>query len=278
LTNFPYQSAFNNWLKVERKLALNTTIRIDNAVSHFWNHYITNSNKEAILKNINQSTINDYLDFLEQHEQLKKSTINKYLSYIRTYFTFLYNHSLISHYPLLNIKGRHYSRQHTYKIDWMSHLSDIINLPNLQAETKLLLICISLGFKPDEILRLRFTTLISKTNSKVIKSYLKKCKNKRENKNPYVFETPDGRPYMSQQNIERHIMMDRDFLGMKLTLRSLRRSFIYSIIMKNYSDDDLLKRLKISKASLVNYRKNLIYFVKTEPFKLTTIETKKASI
>jgi hypothetical protein len=48
--------------------------------------------------------------------------------------------------------------------------------------------------------------------------------------------------------------------------------------MKNYSDDDLLKRLKISKASLVNYRKNLIYFVKTEPFKLTTIETKKASI
>lgn len=268
LNNFPYQSVFNNWLLGERKLSSNTAIRTAEAVNHFWNYYTTNSNKEATLNNINQSTIAEYLDFLEQHVNLKRSTINKYLSYTRSYFNFLYDHNLIQHYPLLNIKGRHFSRQHTYKVNWMKFLPTLINLSQLHDETKLLLICISLGYNTKEILKLKLSTIISQVNNRKIKNYLEDCKNNRKSENPYVFETPTGNPYASQYHIEEHIMPDREFLDMTLTIQSLRRSYIYSIIEKNYTDNELLKKLNVNARSLVNYRKNLIYFVKTEQFKL----------
>lgn len=268
MISFPYQTALRNWLIGERRLSSNTATRIANSVTHFWNYYTVNSTKEATLNNINQSTIAEYLDFLEQQKNFKKSTINKYLSYIRSYFTFLYDHNLITHYPLINIKGRHFSRQHVYKINWMKDLPILIKSTQLQTETKLLLICISLGYETKSILSLKYSTIISQVNNKEIKSYLEDCKNKQNSKNNYIFETSDGHPYASQFNIEQHIMADRNYLGMQLTFQSLRRSYIYSVIQQNYTDAELLKKLHISAASLVNYRKNLIYFVKTEQFEL----------
>lgn len=268
MISFPYQTAFRNWLIGERRLSSNTATRIANSVTHFWNYYTVNSTKEATLNNINQSTIAEYLDFLEQQKNFKKSTINKYLSYIRSYFTFLYDHNLITHYPLINIKGRHFSRQHVYKINWMKDLPILIKSTQLQTETKSLLICISLGYETKSILSLKYSTIISQVNNKEIKSYLEDCKNKQNSKNNYIFETSDGHPYASQFNIEQHIMADRNYLGMQLTFQSLRRSYIYSVIQQNYTDAELLKKLHISAASLVNYRKNLIYFVKTEQFEL----------
>lgn len=268
MISFPYQTAFRNWLIGERRLSSNTATRIANSVTHFWNYYTVNSTKEATLNNINQSTIAEYLDFLEQQKNFKKSTINKYLSYIRSYFTFLYDHNLITHYPLINIKGRHFSRQHVYKINWMKDLPILIKSTQLQTETKLLLICISLGYETKSILSLKYSTIISQVNNKEIKSCLEDCKNKQNSKNNYIFETSDGHPYASQFNIEQHIMADRNYLGMQLTFQSLRRSYIYSVIQQNYTDAELLKKLHISAASLVNYRKNLIYFVKTEQFEL----------
>lgn len=274
MISFPYQTALRNWLIGERRLSSNTVTRIANSVTHFWNYYTVNSIKEATLNNINQSTIAEYLDFLEQQKNLKKSTINKYLSYIRSYFTFLYDHNLITHYPLVNIKGRHFSRQHVYKINWMKDLPILIKSTKLHTETKLLLICIALGYETKSILSLKYSTIISQVNNKEIKSYLEDCKNKQNSKNNYIFETSDGHPYASQFNIEQHIMADRNYLGMQLTFQSLRRSYIYSVIQQNYTDTELLKKLHISAASLVNYRKNLIYFVKTEQFELPVTTVK----
>lgn len=274
MISFPYQTALRNWLIGERRLSSNTATRIANSVTHFWNYYTVNSIKEATLNNINQSTIAEYLDFLEQQKNFKKSTINKYLSYIRSYFTFLYDHNLITHYPLVNIKGRHFSRQHVYKINWMKDLPILIKSTKLHTETKLLLICIALGYETKSILSLKYSTIISQVNNKEIKSYLEDYKNKQNSKNNYIFETSDGHPYASQFNIEQHIMADRNYLRMQLTFQSLRRSYIYSVIQQNYTDTELLKKLHISAASLVNYRKNLIYFVKTEQFELPVTTVK----
>ena len=68
------------------------------------------------------------------------------------------------------------------------------------------------------------------------------------------------------------IKNDRDILNMPLNLEYLRRSYIYSILQKDYSDEVLISKLHLSMTSLLNYKKNLIYYVKVKDFSIQNIK------
>lgn len=269
MSDFPYDKSFKKWLDMNPNLSHYTATRITQIINHFWNYYYTNSNESPVLEEINTSTIRDYLNFLEVNLGLKATTINKYISYLRHYFNFLYSHNLISNYPLLEIKGRYFQRVHTYTIDWMDKISEISKLPNIHPDTVKILICISLGYKPKQLLNLKYKEVISHLHNTELSQYLKNCLDFTKNKNPYIFSTRKGTAYGFESNVQRKIKNDKNLIGLpSLSFAELRRSYIYSYVSKDLTDTELIKKLNINLKSLQNYRRNLIYFVNLVPYKL----------
>lgn len=269
MTNqIPYQVPFTIFLKNDRKLSKNTISRIIEASNHFWNFYSTNSNFTSLVKDISSSDVREYLFFLEDHLHLKTTTINKHLSYLRNYLNYLYEHNLIERYPLTQIKGKHYTRQHIYIINWMQYIPKIAQISNIHFETIVFLICISLGIEPKDILKIKYSDLIEQIHDTFLKSYIEKRTNFTFFKNPYLLQTTKGGYYATEFNIQQKIKNDRSILNMPLNLEYLRRSYIYSLLSRNYSDEELITKLHLSANSLLNYKKNLIYYVKLENFSL----------
>lgn len=274
--DFPYKSSFNSWLINTKMLSPDTANRISMITNHFWNFYIHNTEHSPEIKLINESDMRTYFNFLEVQEKLKLSTVNKYLSYLRHYLKFLYTHKLISEYPLLNIKGRKFSRDHIYTIDWMSQIPNIYKLDCIHGDTVKLLICISVGFRPDEILNLKAGQVLSRIHDTQLKYCFEKCINSENFENfsdAYVFQNQKQKPYQAESSFQRVIKDDRKLLGMSLSFSELRRSLIYSILAKgDKTDIELMQLLKLNAKSLTQYRNNLLYYVKLEQFVLPKSE------
>lgn len=268
MNTFPYSKNFRNWLLTETSLSKNTINRTIESANHFWNYYFSNSTVDPLVKNINANDIREYLSYLQNIKEQKATTINKHLSYLRKYFDYLYDHNLISKYPLLKIKGISLNRQRIYKINWMSQIDKIAYIPNIHFETIIVLNCISLGMMPEQILKIRYNDLIEQINNTYLKNYIEERTNFNFFKNPYLLQTKKGEHYANEFNIQQKIMSDRKILGMSLRFEELRRSYIYSIIQEQHSDKYLKEHLNLSEKSLLNYKKNLIYFVKVEQFEL----------
>jgi integrase len=72
--------------------------------------YIYDFFKKRDIKNINSQTLQDFVDFLTEH-QLNATTIQGYLSLVNKVMRFLYNEKYLTHIPLLpKVKNQHNSR------------------------------------------------------------------------------------------------------------------------------------------------------------------------
>ena len=268
----PYIISLATFLKNEKNLSQNTIDRIIETSNHFWNFYSTNSSFTPLVKDISSNDVREYLVFLEANLHLKTTTINKHLSYLRNYLNYLYEHNLIDKYPLVQIKGKHYTRQHLYIVNWMSFIPQIAHISNIHFETIILLTCVSLGLEPKNILQIKYSDLIEQIHDTWLKNYIEKRTNFTFFTNPYLLQTSTGGHYATEFNIQQKIKNDRDILNMPLNLEYLRRSYIYSILQKDYSDEVLISKLHLSMTSLLNYKKNLIYYVKVKDFSIQNIK------
>lgn len=158
--NYPYQKQFQRYCKTERHYADSTMLIVNLSLDVFWRYFQGSSDEALNIKDIQASDIQAFLDSLETKLNLKKNTINKYLSHIRLYFTFLYSHGLIDHYPMLEINGRKFNRQRRYTINWMPYIPQIAQIKNIHPETVFMMIGIAQGFLPNEVLKLRYSSII----------------------------------------------------------------------------------------------------------------------
>ncbi|MDE7056298.1 MAG: site-specific integrase [Lactobacillus sp.] len=270
---YPYQSQFETWATSVRHLANTTVVRASLAVNSFWNYYRTVAVNNCSLNDITESDIRSYLINLENREHLKASTINKYLSYIKIYFDFLFSHQIINTYPPFNIKGNFTSRKRNYIIGWNHQLSKIINIPNINVKSIALLTAVNLGFKPDDILSLRFSDIEPNLDNSKLRDYFVDHLDFKNSNNPFLFQNRSGKPYTLKTSLYVSLSNDSKALGFPLTITYLRLSYIYTLLTENnLSDPQLIEKLKISPKSLIYYKTQLITNISTKSFEINSIE------
>lgn len=267
---YPYEHEFFEYCKTEKHYTDGTMLIVTRSIQTFWNYYKTSDNdSETKLNNIQASDIQNFLNSLETKLNLKKNTINKYLSHIRLYFTFLYSHHLIDNYPMLEINGRKFNRKHIYVINWMDKLPQIAKIPNIHPVTIKMMIGISLGYLPEEVLRLRYDDVFPQINSYELRRYLKLNCDFTNDDNPYILSKKKGGFYASDFHLAQEAKPDRDLIGMDITLQNLRLSYVYSILNnKNLTDEQLQRKLKVNAKSLLYYRQNMARYNTLNEFQL----------
>lgn len=272
---FPYQNEFNFYCKNQKHYTPRTIIIVFKSITTFWNYFKNGTNTENTINDVQSSDIQAFLDSLETNLSFKENTINKYLSHIKLYFTFLYTHHLIENYPVLEINGRKFNRRKTYVIDWMKSLPEISQIPKIHHETVFMMTGISLGFKPDEVLKLRYQTVISKIKDnnlyKYIKNniYISNYNDKYICNNPYLLSNKHGGYYNSDFHLAQKCFPDRKLIGMDITLQNLRLSYVYSILhQKDLTDKQLQEILRVNDKSLFYYRQNMMMHNNLVEFRL----------
>lgn len=266
---YPYQKAFQRYCKQERHYADSTMQIVNLSINVFWRYFQGGSDEEPSIKEIQAANIQEFLDSLETNLDLKKNTINKYLSHIRLYFTFLYSHGLIDHYPMLEINGRKFNRQRRYVINWMPYIPKIAAIKNIHPETIMMLVAIAQGFTPNQALKLRYSSVIGGVTDPKLKYYIKSHLNFEQDDDPYILGKKFGGFYSSDFHLIQKVKPDRKLLGMELTLQSLRLDYVYSLLSQGkMTDDELMQKLHINAKTLVYYRQNMMQFTDLVEFKM----------
>ena len=259
--NYPYEREFTTYCKNEKNYSDLTMLIVNKSLTNFWKYFEAGNDAGTPLSEIKAADIQNYLNNLETNLKLKENTINKYLSHIRVYFTFLYSHHFITDYPMVEINGRKFNRKHTYVINWMDKLPDIAKIPNIHPETVFMMLGISLGYLPDQVLKLRYNDVATRINSYTLRQYLKNHVNFSIDENPYILGKKYGGYYASDFHLAQKVRPDRELIGMDITLQNLRLSYVYSILSRKYlTDEDLLRILKVDIKSLVYYRQNMMRY------------------
>lgn len=267
--NYPYEKEFNLYCKTAKNYTDNTMLIVTKSIATFWNYYVANSSTPSDLKHLQAADIQNFLNSLEEKLHFKKNTINKYISHIKLYFTFLYSHQLIDHYPVIEINGRKFNRKHVYVIHWMDQIPQIAQNNQIHPETIMMMVGISLGYLPKEVLQLRYSDVINKINNYELRKYIKNNLDFSQNDDPYLLATKKGSFYASDFHIAQRIKSDRKLIGMDITLQNLRLSYVYSILYDGkLTDEELQKKLKINLKSLFYYRENMLRYNEINEFKL----------
>lgn len=267
--DYPYQKEFNRYCKLEKHYTDATMLIVEKSLANFWKYYVANSSVEATINHVKGSDIQDFLNSLETNLGMKKNTINKYISHIKAYFTFLYSHHLIDNYPIIEISGRQFNRMHVYVINWMDKIPQIAKIDGIHPVTIKMMVGISLGYLPQEVLRLCYDDVITKVNNYDLRQYLKQNTNFTDESNPYFLSKKFGGYYVSDFHLAQAAKPDRDLIGMDITLQNLRLSYVYSILnQKNQTDEELERKLKVNAKSLFYYRENMMRYNKLVEFKL----------
>lgn len=256
---YPYQNIFINYCRKIQKLSEYSINMINSNLSNFWIYFSANMPNDPNINNVTSSNIRDYLIQLDQKEHLSKKTINKYLSYLKKYFIFLTENHLISNYPLYNVKGISFKRRETIIINWMPYINNFLG-KELHPETIKLLILISQGYDLDQLLNVRWDDINSKL-SNTLKRYLINNLDFTKTSNPYIYQGKRIDKYTSLDRVTSVVKKDQKSIVLPVTPRKLRQSYILSIVSNpNFSDNQLLKILRISKKSLSYYKFCVSYY------------------
>lgn len=263
---YPHQTDFEDWCRAAENLSDKSIDNANYCLNLLFTYGLVNF-PSVDVNDITSSVIRDYLLQLWEKENLSITTVNKYISYFKKYFYFLAIAGITPTYRMLDLKGFTFDRQKTFVVGWPDHLAELI--PYIKhPDTLWLLALTALGYESKELLSLTWSDVKDQIKNQTVKKQLEESLAKDEgNPNPYIFASRSGKPYASTNNVMQHVKADKNLLApMPLTLTNVRISFIYSLIsQQEYSDLELLKKLRLSPKSLAYYqfyatKSNLISF------------------
>lgn len=266
---FPYADSYVSYCERERHKSPITINKETSALKAFWSFYLARiPSDNPRIDDVTSNDIRYFLDTLEQEKNYRKTTINKYLSFIRSYFIYLYEHHLISYYPLLSIKGRSINLNQRVVINWEKHIEQIASLPLIQPFTVLTLIAISLGYHTNEVASLTRDDILSSTNDTFIKEYVVNHTIKDKNKIAYLFPAATKDGHLTANTLEQHYLKGNEkHLQMPLSLYQLRISHIYGKLSKKViNKPKVLGELRLTEKTLVYYQYMLTNYVRLEKF------------
>lgn len=255
---FPYQEKYLSWCQTSDLLSERSTQLSRFVINDFFAFYADQHTEDEIgLQQVTNADIRNYIAHLKEDRHLASRTVNKYISHLKKYFTYLYEQKLIKTYPLTTIKGLTFNRSGHYQIGWQRDIRLMID--HVKPDTIKLLLAISCGYKPDELLQLRWQDITSQLKDDQLAMALKENPAFQLANDRYLFTDSrsqnNDRPLTSMVALANRVKDDRETLNLNLAPSKLRNSFVYSqVIKKNVTDIQLMRLLNCNQKTLSYYR------------------------
>lgn len=160
-STFPYEKSFIQHLQAADKQPV-TIEQYRLTLTDFFNyeqHFNDTFARDQLLSDLTENDIQAYLAMLKDNRQFKQSTLNKTLSNLNGYFSYLFEHRIITTLPTFSLKGRPLPA-HNNGDNWPEQLPELLANDDLHVYTRAFLLFTAKGFTSQEMLKPDFEETI----------------------------------------------------------------------------------------------------------------------
>ncbi|MFB9770448.1 phage integrase N-terminal SAM-like domain-containing protein [Lactiplantibacillus modestisalitolerans] len=268
-TKFPYEKSFVAQLRADGKQAP-TILQYQLTLADFFNyeqHFNETFAASQLLADLTENDVRTYLEMLQTQRQFKPSTLNKSLSNLNGYFSYLFEHRIITTLPTFKIKGQPRANDLDVQ-NWPQTLPTILTNHDLHVYTRLFLLLTCKAYTATEMLAPGFyQELVTIPFSATEQAFLQELQHFIEPRqastgSPDIFLKSRQRgtdPHLTLAALHKYLTGDSQRLGMPLKPIALRQSFMLWYLDQHRTDsiDLTMKRLRLDLSSL-DYYQNLL--------------------
>lgn len=264
---YPYASAFNNYLH-ERGNAERTIVAYNSAIQRFFSYVDQESSAykaTGAVTMLTKSDVQSYLNSLITNQLILPTTYNKHLSILNNYFSYLFKARLVRIIPTIDLKAIPVDKHTAYPADgWVDHLDEYLKNEKLLPYTRMTLLLISKGFRPNDIIASGFYRKMAQvpftSKEKVFLSsfhkFVRPLQEKMGTHDIFVKQRKRGNSeaLLSLQGLFHYLEIDETVLGFPLNPGGLRRSLILSVVLQHkFTDDEIMSKFHIDETNLRYY-------------------------
>lgn len=258
---YPYQKEFADWVLHTKHYKESTLYLYEHTINNFYNYLISQAQQGADINLVKEADLRSYLNNLKVTYDIKDNTLNKYFFHLKKYFTFLYSHNLIDHYPFVDIETRKVNKYDNITTGWQEALPTILRSSSLSREAKLLLFFIAQGQLPKDILKFKYQKL-HEFSGELKEALLSNIEIMDDGAYCFAkkFDENHLAPIATQNALIMQLREDERKLGMLLAPSKLRQSYIYDFLARHQdkTEIEMMQALGLSVKSLLYYRQNLV--------------------
>ncbi len=262
---FPYEKSFVQQLEAAGKQP--TTIeQYRLTLADFFNyeqHFNQTFAQDQLLADLTENDIQAYLEMLRQQRQFKTSTLNKALSNLNGYFSYLFEHRIITTLPTFSIKGKPLTNDQD-ALHWPEQLSTLLANDDLHVYTRAFLLFTCKGFTAQEMLTSNFdsqlkniifsndeqvflkklTTFLQPLQTNGARGYFLKIRQRGQD------------PHLTLSALHKYLAGDSQRIGLPLKPVALRQSFMLWYLDQHRTDtlESIMHVLRLDETSLAYYQ------------------------
>ena len=263
---FPYEKSFIDQLTADGKHP-QTITQYQLTLSDFFNyeqHFNDKFAQEQLLIDITENDIQQYLTMLKSQRQFKTSTLNKALSNLNGYFSFLFEHRLITTLPTFSIKGQPIKNDETNDA-WPEQLANLLANDDLHVYTRLFLLLTCKSYEATEMLAPDFYHKLhhiefarfEQVFLEKLQTFLRPLQARTGSHDLFLKTRQRGQdPHLTLAALHKYLSGDGQRLGMPLKPVALRQSFVlwYLDQHRTTEPEAIMTTLRLDFASLAYYQ------------------------
>ncbi|AVK60400.1 integrase [Lactobacillus sp. CBA3605] len=267
--NFPYEKSFIAHLTAADKQP-KTVAQYQLTLTDFFNyeqHFNDTFAASNLLVDLTENDIKLYLAMLKDNRHYQQSTLNKTLSNLNGYFSYLFEHRIMTTLPTFAIKGQPLTNEQL-PADWPATLPELLKNDDLHVYTRAFLLLTCKGYTVSEMLAVDFYQVFKKntfsTSEQVflstLKTFLSPLQTHYQTNDIFLKTRQRGQdPHLSLAALHKYLSGDGQRLGLPLKPTTMRQSYILWYLRQHRSLDSatVLKTLRLDVESL-DYYQNLL--------------------
>lgn len=235
-TKFPYEKSFVTSLEAAGKKAVTIT-QYQLTLSDFFNyeqHFNATFAADQLLADITENDVQLYLEMLRTQRQFKPSTLNKSLSNLNGYFSYLFEHRIITTLPTFSLKGQPLKNDQQLA-SWPEQLPTLLTNDDLHVYTRLFLLLTCKSYTATEMLTPGFVDEFNQLTFKPAEkqflttyhAYVAPLQQQSSSHDLFLKSRQRGQdPHLTLAALHKYLAGDAQRLGMPLKPIALRQSFI----------------------------------------------------
>ncbi|WP_318766116.1 phage integrase N-terminal SAM-like domain-containing protein [Lactiplantibacillus carotarum] len=265
-TKFPYEKSFVAQLQADGKQPA-TIEQYQLTLADFFNyqqHFNDVFAKDQLLADLTENDVQAYLEMLKHNRQFKQSTLNKSLSNLNGYFSYLFEHRIITTLPTFSIKGKPLDHASDSSA-WPEHLADWLANEDLHVYTRTFLLLTTKGFTATEMLMPNFYQQLDHTTFspseqaflEELTTYLQPLRTQSQSPDLFLKSRQRGNDvHLSLAALHKYLGGDGQRLGVPLKPVALRQDFIlwYLDQHRATATEQILQTLRLDETSLIYYQ------------------------
>ncbi|RRK10952.1 integrase [Lactiplantibacillus garii] len=262
---FPYEKSFTKQLQANGKQP-STIEQYQLTLADFFNyeqHFNETFAKDQLLADLTENDVQTYLDMLQDQRSFKRSTMNKALSNLNGYFSYLFEHRIITTLPTFSIKGKALTNDQQL-LRWPDQLPSLLQNDDLHVYTRAFLLFTCKGFTTAEMLAPDFEQQLNHiTFSDSEQVFLEKLMTflqpLRTSGQSGLFLKVRQRgqdAHLSLAALHKYLGGDSQRVGLPLKPVALRQSYVLWVLDQHRNTDPeiLMRRLRLDDSSLAYYQ------------------------